>query len=202
VFEIVPDPWIPAGRFFQRQRYQTGTEVPAAGAGNLLLDLDVVRSLGLRFDERFGTSGGEDTFFTRTIVRAGHRIVWCDEAVAIDVVPAQRLNRAWVLERARRIGNSRSRVSVLTAEPGLERAFVRARLIAQAAVRLIGGGGRLLLGKLLNSTEHHARGAKTFGRGHGMLVGALGGVIFGYGRSDQEHPVGQLVRPARDRATP
>jgi glycosyltransferase involved in cell wall biosynthesis len=202
VFEIVPDPWIPAGRFFQRQRYQTGTEVPAAGAGNLLLDLEAVRSLGLRFDERFGTSGGEDTFFTRSIVRAGHRIVWCDEAVAIDVVPAHRLTRAWVLERARRIGNSRSRVSVLTADPGLERVGVRARLLAQAAIRLAGGGGRLLLGKLLKSSEHHARGAKTFARGQGMLVGALGGVIFGYGRSDQDILGDQLVRPAGDPVRP
>ena len=88
-FEVEPDPWIVAGRFFRRRSLATHTCVEAAPAGNLLLDLDVVRRLGLRFDPRFGFSGGEDTLFTRrlTLGRRTDRLVqqpgsstWCRRA--------------------------------------------------------------------------------------------------------------------------
>ena len=69
------DPWIAAGRFFQRRRMPTGTQITVAAAGNLLLDLRQVRALGIRFDPNLGLSGGEDTLFSRLLVRHGAR--WC-----------------------------------------------------------------------------------------------------------------------------
>lgn len=38
--------------------------------------------------------------------------LWCDEAVVVDRVPAERLTRDWVLRRALRSGNSAARVSL------------------------------------------------------------------------------------------
>ena len=111
-WETTPDPWILAGRFFDRRRLPTGTAVHVAATNNLLLDRAVVGSL--RFDEAFGLSGGSDTLFTRRLVGGGARMVWCDEAVVTDVVPADRLTRGWVLRRARRMGCS-SRVCRVTA---------------------------------------------------------------------------------------
>ena len=64
------DPWIAAGAFFQRRRLATGTPVEVAATNNLLLDLETVRRLDLRFDPRFGVSGAEDTYFTRTLSRS------------------------------------------------------------------------------------------------------------------------------------
>ena len=93
-------PWVLAGGFFDRRRMPTGTPVTVAATNNLLLDLDVVRAAGLDFDERFGLSGGSDTLFTRRLVRAGGPLIWCDEAVVTDVVPAARCRRDWVLRRA------------------------------------------------------------------------------------------------------
>jgi len=70
-YETDPDPWLIAGGFFVRREFPDGYQVPAAGSGNLLLDLTQVRRLGLRFDERFGLTGGSDTLFTRQLIARG-----------------------------------------------------------------------------------------------------------------------------------
>ena len=98
------DEWILAGGFFERRRLATGTSVEAAATNNLLLDLNRIRSLGLRFDQQFGLSGGSDTLFTRQLTGAGEQIIWCDQAVVVDHVPTARMTRGWVLRRARRYG--------------------------------------------------------------------------------------------------
>ena len=88
----IDDPWIHAGGFFVRQRHETGADQEAASTANLLLDLRQVRSLGdVRFDVRYGLSGGSDTLFTRTLHRNGGRIVWCDEAVVTEAITALRV---------------------------------------------------------------------------------------------------------------
>ena len=68
----------------------------SAHSNNLLLDLRWSRRLGLRFDPRFGLTGGEDTMFTHDLVGRGGTIVWCDEAVVRESVPADRATRSWV----------------------------------------------------------------------------------------------------------
>ena len=73
---------------------------------NLLLDLRFVARHGLRFDDRYGLSGGGSTHFTRRLVAAGGTIVWCEEAVVVDHVPPSRMTRDWVRRRARRMGIS------------------------------------------------------------------------------------------------
>ncbi|MDG5711871.1 hypothetical protein N0Z45_19695, partial [Acinetobacter baumannii] len=86
---------------------------------NLLLSGPVVRRLGLRFDERFGLSGGEDSLFTRALTGAGQRIVWCAEASVLEDVPADRATRSWVCRRALSSGNTAARVELaLVRVPG------------------------------------------------------------------------------------
>ena len=111
VYEAAPSAWVQAGRFFERRRPPTGTSLSVAATNNLLLDLRVVRRLGLAFDRRMGLNGGDDTLFTRKLARHG-LMVWCDEAVVTDVVPAHRSTREWVVRRALRSGNSWSLTSV------------------------------------------------------------------------------------------
>lgn len=181
-FEAPLPPWVVAGGFFVRQRHSTGAALPAAATNNLLLHLPAVRELGLAFDERFGTSGGSDTLFTRQLVAAGHRLVWCDEAVVVDQVPAQRCTTSWVVRRALRSGNSWSRTSLALTSAPLPRAATRARLVARGALRVAAGGARAAAGTLLRSRPHQARGVRTAVRGAGMVAGAVGGTYVEYRR--------------------
>jgi len=181
-FATPPDPWIAAGRFFDRRRLPTGTVLDVAATNNLLLDLRQVRAAGTTFDERFGLSGGSDTLFTRQLVDAGLRLVWCDEAVVTDVVPASRATRSWVLRRALRSGNGWVRVALVLAPTAGARARVRVALTARGAVRAAGGAARLVLGALVGRTDLRARGMRTAARGAGMLLGACGWTYVEYRR--------------------
>ncbi len=177
-YEREPDAWIVAGRFFRRRSMPSGTEVEAAPAGNLLLDLDALRRLGLRFDPRFGTSGGEDTLLTRQLTASGARIVWCDEARIVDKVAADRLDRRWVLRRSWSHGNTGALVEQVLA-PGIG---TRIRCAAGGAARVVGGLLRSAAGTVLRSPEHQARGLRAAARGAGMVAGAFGAVYQEYAR--------------------
>lgn len=168
------DPWVVAGDFFERPRMATGTEIAVAATGNLLLDLEQVRRLGVRFNEGLGLSGGEDSLFTQELVRAGGRLVWCDESVADDFVPPERLTRRWLLARASSQGNTKGRVELYLAHSWSSRAAARARAVASGLARILIGAARYAGGLACRSRRHQARGLRTLHRGMGLLRAAAG----------------------------
>ncbi|HET9648575.1 MAG TPA: hypothetical protein VFP34_10135, partial [Microlunatus sp.] len=182
-YEVEPDAWVQSGRFFDRRRLTTGTKLDVAATNNLLLDLHQIRAYGLTFDEQFGLTGGSDTMFTRTLHRLGGELVWCDEAVVVDVVPAARVTRDWVLRRAFRSGSSWSATSLKLADSQSRRLATRLRLTGRGSVRIAGGAARFAAGTVGRSQGQRARGQRTIARGAGMLSGAWGYVYAEYKRS-------------------
>jgi hypothetical protein len=171
------DPWVAAGDFFYRRRRPSGTKLEVAATGNLLLDLRQLRRLGVRFEPAVGLYGAEDTLFTRTLVKRGALIVWCDEAELTDLVPAERMTPRWAITRSFSHGNSSSMVALaLESGPG-----GRARVAFDGLVRFVGGGCRFALGVVVRSARHQARGLRTCARGAGMLVGSMGLAFQEYG---------------------
>jgi succinoglycan biosynthesis protein ExoM len=181
-YDSPPSRWVAAGGFFDRRRMPTGTPVRVAATNNLLLDLGWVRRNGLRFDSRFGLSGGSDDLFTRQLSARGGLMVWCDEAVVIDVVPASRVTRDWVLRRSYRIGNASSRVLLDGTAPH-HRPLLRLGLVGRGTARVTLGSLRYLAGLMTGRVRHRARGMRTAARGAGMLSGSLGAVYSEYSRS-------------------
>lgn len=186
------DPWIASGEFFRRRRLPTGTRLDVAAAGNLLLDLDQVRAAAVRFESRFGLSGGEDTLFTRTLANRGLLMVWCDESVVTDLVTVDRMTRRWVLFRAWSHGNSVALIDVQLAAPGAKRLAARARGVGRGAARAVGGAGQYSAGVITRSDRHQARGLRTMFRGVGMASGAAGYVYQEYARPNPERRRGRL----------
>jgi succinoglycan biosynthesis protein ExoM len=182
-YEHEPEPWIEAGRFFRRRRLATGSRLDVAATNNLLLDLHQLRAMQLRFDERFGLSGGSDTLFTRQLVQRGGTMLWCDEAVVVDRVPASRLTRSWVLRRALRSGNSATRVSLELTGNSVARLAARGVSLASGSIRLLGGSARLTAGLVTGSATQNAMGMRTAARGLGMACGAFGYVYSEYRRN-------------------
>jgi len=178
-----PDEWVKAGRFFERRRLATGTETDIAATNNLLLDLSFVNRERLRFDARFGLSGGSDTLFTRQLHSLGGRLIWCDEAVVVDVVPPDRVTRQWVLRRAFRSGNSWMRTSLALESSPLARLRVRVALSARGLLRIAAGATMAALGVLLRRMSLRARGLRTAARGAGVLAGSVNSVYVEYRRA-------------------
>jgi succinoglycan biosynthesis protein ExoM len=183
----IDDPWIDAGGFFVRARHTTGTELGAASTANLLIDLRRLEAMGsVRFDDRFGLSGGSDTLFTRELLARGGRIVWCDEAVVTDYIRTFRSNRAWVLQRHFRSGNSWARTSVELSQGRWATLVTRLRLTFAGVARVVLGTARAVVGTVVRSPRHQARGSRTAAHGRGMTQGAWGRVYVEYRRKSAD----------------
>lgn len=101
-FETSIPAWIKTCGAHQRQRFSSGTSIswPQAQTNNTVFRRKLIDTLGLRFSINFARTGGEDSFFFAQAGRAGCKLTWCDEAGVFEAVPAARLTRQWVLERA------------------------------------------------------------------------------------------------------
>ena len=183
-FTIEPEPWVAAGDFFQRRSMPTGTEIRIAATGNILLDAAQLRRLGVRFDDRLGTGGGEDTLLSMDIRRAGGRLVWCEESVAIDEVPPERLRRTWLRLRFYYHGSTAVVVELLHARSPVQRSRVRLVSAAGGLARIAVGSARGVVGWAIGSLTMRARAMPTRQRGAGMLAASLGIVRREYERAD------------------
>ncbi|WP_196250675.1 glycosyltransferase family 2 protein [Cellulomonas sp. JZ18] len=184
--KVLPQPvdrWVQASGFFLPRPGRThGAPVPAAASHNLLLDLDRLRDRGLRFDERFGLTGGEDTMLTLALTAAGGTILWCEDALVLDPVPRHRAQRGWVLAREHRTGCTWSTVHLSLARGLREGVSARAGLTALGAALVARGSLLALVGRVGGSDVRSARGDREVARGTGVVRGAWGGEVEEYAR--------------------
>ena len=202
-FEVDPSAWVVASGAFDSWEAADGAQVRSADTGNLLLDLAVVEDLGLRFDPRYGLTGGEDSLFTRQLTRAGGVIRFAAGAVVTKRVPAARARRTWVLERSLRSGSSWARVRIDTAAPdgGASGRFARLRLrlgygakgLAKAGI----DGARAGVARIRGDVPAQACYEVSSRGGLGMVVGALGVHVREYGRPRRRR---STARPGRRNA--
>lgn len=100
-FESEPPQWVKRGKFFDRPTFETGYKVnwDEARTGNVLFKRKILNSVEVPFRSEFATAG-EDVDFFRRMIEKGHTFIWCNEAVAYEVVPASRCTRSYLLKRA------------------------------------------------------------------------------------------------------
>ncbi|HVO63557.1 MAG TPA: glycosyltransferase family A protein [Terriglobales bacterium] len=99
-FSETPPAWVIAGKFYDRPTYPTGFVIDwrKGRTGNTLLKREVFAGVMQPFRPEFRT--GEDQDFFRRVIEKGYVFIWCDEAVAFEVVPPTRWSRAFMLKRA------------------------------------------------------------------------------------------------------
>jgi succinoglycan biosynthesis protein ExoM len=100
-FEHEPPVWLRKGRFYDRPKHATGFVMPwhECRTGNVLLDRAKMNELSPVFREEFAMAG-EDMDFYRRMINLGHQFIWCNEAIAYEVVPPTRWRRKFLLQRA------------------------------------------------------------------------------------------------------
>jgi GT2 family glycosyltransferase len=100
-FEAEPPSWLRRSGVCERKSYPTGTAITWANTrtGNVLMRSSIVSQDGIWFDPAYAL-GGEDVDFFKRASAVGRTFVWCDEAVAYELVPEARLTRRYHLRRA------------------------------------------------------------------------------------------------------
>lgn len=104
--------WMSGSTAHKRPNHRTGRVIgwEHARTGNVLLGRSLVRLAGGEFDNRFSTTGGEDSLFFARAAFAGAKLIWCEEAVVNEDVPASRMRLTWVLRRSFRGGQTWVRI--------------------------------------------------------------------------------------------
>jgi glycosyltransferase involved in cell wall biosynthesis len=105
-YDVTPPRWVVNGKFYDRPSYPTGMVIDwrKGRTGNVLLKRRVFEGLPAPFAEAFG-GGAEDQDFFRRVIERGFVFVWCHEALAYEVVPADRWQLSVMIRRALLRGN-------------------------------------------------------------------------------------------------
>lgn len=169
LFESPPASWIERGGFFDRARHETGARLHYAYTNNVLVSTRALSSLDRLFDERMALTGSSDTELFERFARRGHRIVWSDDAVVVEHVPASRVNLRWIVQRQFRVGTA----SVIIDRVCRETPKVPWRMAAHAAWCLAKGSLqalRVLAGRRAGAVA----GLQLVALGAGRLAGLAG----------------------------
>jgi succinoglycan biosynthesis protein ExoM len=99
-YEEQPPNWVIRGKFHERPTYPTGFVIDwrKGRTGNTLLKRYLFIPGEQPFRSEFLT--GEDQDFFRRMIEKGHSFVWCNEAIAYEIVPITRCQRSFMLKRA------------------------------------------------------------------------------------------------------
>jgi succinoglycan biosynthesis protein ExoM len=167
IFEAEVPSWLRSA--FDRERSATGERLYNASTANVLIRRDVLEDARLVFDERFALTGGEDTHLFRRMVKEDAAIVWADDALVHETIPATRSTLGWVLRRAFRTGSTWS-----TVERELDpRAIILAARVGRSLVWTAYGAAILALG-LVRGRRTALRGARRVFWAFGCLAGLAG----------------------------
>lgn len=99
-FEDNAPQWVIRGKFYERPTYPTGLIIDGrkGRTGNVLFEGNICATDEQPFRPEFVT--GEDQDFFRRMIARGHVFIWCNEAVAYEIVPPNRWKRTFMLRRA------------------------------------------------------------------------------------------------------
>lgn len=173
-FDTEPDPAIAA--VMHRPEPAEGSRQRWLRSGNLAIDLEPVRSRGLRFDDAFGATGGEDVAFSWAARASGLDLRWTNRAIVHEYVGADRTTLRWIMRRSRTATINWARVELLHHPSLLHRALVMAR----GGARIAQGLGLAALGLLGRDRARIARGSVLAARGVGSVQGAAGRAVGTY----------------------
>jgi succinoglycan biosynthesis protein ExoM len=162
-----PPSWVVEGGFHDSPRYPTGTQRHVAFTHNVLLRTTVFEGVDRYFDESMALNGGDDDEFFSRVYRAGFRIVWADDAIVHESVPASRSTVSWLVRRGFRIGTSSTWVQLN------HRSSSVLRLLTHGLYCIAKGTGLALL-LPLRGRAVAVRGLRLFSYGLGRIAGSSG----------------------------
>lgn len=167
--EPVPS-WVTKGKFFDRRRHPTGSLLRVAATNNALIRAEIFRNMDEHFSPRLGMTGADDTHFFMRVYRAGYKMVWADDALVHEWIPASRANAKWLLKRAYGLG-TRITLCELDVEPSNS---TRATRVVKASGRIIQGVLLAPLSPILGGRRALLRALQYIARGAGIFAGLAG----------------------------
>ncbi|MDR9828622.1 glycosyltransferase family 2 protein [Vibrio sp. FNV 38] len=102
--------WMLDGAFHDTKPTFRAGEICSGYTCNVLIRYTDTKVKSLRFDQRFGRTGGEDTFLFEKLKRYGLSMTYIEDAVVFEPVPKERSSLTWLVKRRFRFGQTHARV--------------------------------------------------------------------------------------------
>jgi len=188
--------WVKRGGFFEGRVADTGTERETCATNNVLIGAHVFRAV-TGFDDAFALSGAEDTDFFLRVRKAGHKIIWSQEAVVFEAVPVERATVAWILRREYQTGNG-----WVFCETNVDRSLrSRMRRLFKACGHIAIGSATAIGSSLLLDKAALVRSLQRASLGTGMLTALAGHRFLAYRNpaiqeTGKKHPHQRIRRVA------
>jgi GT2 family glycosyltransferase len=165
---IEPPPrWVEEGGLHEMPRHSTGTLRHVAFTHNALVRAAVFDSMDRYFDESIARGGGSDAEFFARVFAAGFQIIWADNAIVHESVPASRSTVRWLVRRGFRVGTSSAWVE------SKHHSSTLLRLLAHGVYCMVKGTA-LALSLPLNGRAVTVEGLRLFSYGLGRIAGSSG----------------------------
>ncbi|MEY2796128.1 MAG: hypothetical protein RIR10_1844 [Planctomycetota bacterium] len=179
-FESGSPAWAARSSAYEPVRHAHLARVPYAFTNNVLFDARIVRGANApRLDERMLHTGGSDREFFARLARAGHAIVWADDAIAYEWYPRARATYRWLFQRSLRLGTvapaTESMFETRTHDPSARRLPMKARLaLCWRAVRFAARAAVRAIHRIGDPPSALALASWDVGRSAGLVLAALG----------------------------
>lgn len=163
--------WMVEGDFHSTEVVYVRGQILTGYTCNVLMRRSAIERLALRFDERFGVSGGEDTDFFGRWRQMGATYGYAPEALVCEPVPPSRMSFGWLWRRRFRMGQTHGAGLLRAGRAPLK--VLKAMGVASAKAAYCLGNAMLTPWQKTRCARWLLRGALHVGAVHG-LTGASG----------------------------
>lgn len=108
-FELNTADYIKKAYPYFRINCKNGNKTKYFITGNTMISLENLGKQFIKFNLKYGLTGGEDNELFSNLSRDGIKIVSCSSSVAYEFIPPDRANLRWLLRRVFRTGNNYTR---------------------------------------------------------------------------------------------
>lgn len=154
----------------------SGSKPRNVSTNNLVFDIKLIRSQGLRFDPFYNFIGGEDFDFFQRSDDLGNSHVWVEEALVLETIPAERDNLRYLFFRHFTGGIN----SVLRYKRNRSVWRAWARFLPKIAGKLISSLAFSIISCLCLNKSIFIASVKKIANGLGYLAGLLNVVVERY----------------------
>lgn len=85
--------------WFAKGDHPNNSRIKFVASNNLIISTEFLLKSRIQFDQRFNTTGAEDTYFGIQAEQEGANIYWAKKAIVYETVPEKRTNLNWLLKR-------------------------------------------------------------------------------------------------------
>lgn len=85
--------------WFEHFNKEDDKNIKSIATNNLIIRTDALVNFQIWFDQRFNTTGGEDSYFGIQMIKKGAKMHWASNAIVYETIPENRSNIKYIIKK-------------------------------------------------------------------------------------------------------